>query len=175
MRFLGIQTFCKNFSVIVEPLTSLLRKRQTFTWSKECQDAFVVLAAPDFTREFKLAVDASDIGAGAVLLQEDFNGIDRPICYYSKKFSKSQRNYCTTEKKLLALVLALHHFDVYLTAAEYSLVVFTDHNPLTFLHKLKNKNQRLMRWSLMLQQYNLVMKHIKGPDNIIVDTLSRAG
>ena len=71
-----------------------------------------VLAAPDFTKEFKLAVDASDIVAGAVLLQEDSSGIDHPVCYYSKKFTKSQRNYCTSEKELLALVLALQHFDI---------------------------------------------------------------
>jgi len=158
-----INIFVKT-SVIVEPLTSLLRKRQTFIWSKEYQDALVkailmhkpVLVASDFIREFKLAIDASDIGAGTMLLQEDFNEIDRPIYYYSKKFTKSQCNYCTSEKELLALVLALQHFDVYLTAAEYLLAVFTDHNPLTFLHKLKNKNRCLMRWSLMLQQYSIV-------------------
>ena len=63
-----------------------------------------VLAAPEFTGEFKLAADASGIGAGAVLLQEDSNGIDHSVCYYSKKFTKSQRNYCTSEKELLALV-----------------------------------------------------------------------
>lgn len=72
-------------------------------------------------------------------------------------------------------MLALQHFDIYVTVAEHPLVVFTDHNPLTFLHKLKNKNQRLMRWSLMLQQYSLDVKHIKGPDSIIADALSPAG
>ena len=64
-----------------------------------------VLAIPGFTREFKLAVDASDVEVGAVLLQEDSNGIDHPVCYYSKKLTKSQCNYCTSEKELLALVV----------------------------------------------------------------------
>ena len=104
-----------------------------------------VLSAPDFTKEFKLAVDASGIVAEAVLLQEDSSGIDHPVCYYSKKFTKSQHNYCTSERELLALVLALQHFDIYVTIADYSLVAYMDHNPLTFLHKLKNKNQRPMR------------------------------
>ena len=189
MRFLGMagyyRRFCKNFSVIVDPLTNLLRKKQVFVWSPDCQVAYSkvkailmnqpVLAAPDFTKNFKLAVDASDIGAGAVLLQEDLHGIDHPICYYNKKFSKSQRNYCTSEKELLALVLALQYFEIYVTATVSPIVVYTDHNPLTFLHKLKNKNQRLMRWSLMLQQYCLDMKHIRGQDNVIADALSRAG
>ena len=45
-----------------------------------------------FDKSFKLAVDASDIGAGAVLIQEDNNGVDHPVSYFSKKFNKQQRN-----------------------------------------------------------------------------------
>ena len=137
MRFLGkagyYRRFCKNFSVIVDPLTNLLRKKQVFVWSPDCQVAYSkvkailmnqpVLAAPDFTKNFKLAVDASDIGAGAVLLQEDLHGINHPICYYSKKFSKSQHNYCTSEKELLALVLALQYFEIYVTATVSPIVI----------------------------------------------------
>jgi len=105
-----------------------------------------VLMAPNFGRSFKLIVDASDIETGAVLMQEDDNQIDHPICYYSKKFNASQRNYCTNEKELLGLVLALQHFDIYVTAAaEGPVVVFTDHNLLVYLRNLKNKNQRLLQ------------------------------
>ena len=189
MRFLGMagyyRRFCKNFSSIVEPMTKLLGKSQSFVWSNACQEAFEkikgilmckpVLMAPDFGRSFKLIVDASDIGTGAVLVQEDDNHIDHPICYYSKKFNASQRNYCTSEKELLGLILALQHFDIYVTAAEGPVIVFTDHNPLVYLKNLKNKNQRLLRWSLLLQQYCLEIKHIKGRDNVIADALSRAG
>ncbi|MDA3067896.1 Ty3/Gypsy family RNase HI domain-containing protein [Campylobacter sp. JMF_01 NE2] len=132
-----------------------------------------VLLAPDFNKCFKLAVDASDVGAGAVLIQEDDNGIDHPVCYFSKKFNTQQRNYSTIEKECLALILAIQHFEVYLTSSPMPIVVFSDHNPLSFLHKLKNKNQRLLRWSLMLQEYNLEIRHIKGRDNIIPDALSR--
>ena len=78
--------------------------------------------------------------AGAVLFQEDDRGIDHPLCYFSKKFTTTQKRYCTTEKELLALVLALQYFEIYVTAAEGPIVIFTDHNPLTFLHKVKNKN-----------------------------------
>ena len=189
MRFLGMagyyRRFCKNFSTIVEPLTNLLHKRREFLWSKECQVAFQkikailthcpILAAPNFTKNFKLAVDASDIGAGAVLLQEDDKSIDHPLCYFSKKFTDTQKRYCTTEKELLALILALQYFEIYVTAAKGPIVIFTDHNPLTVLHKIKNKNQRLMRWSLLLQQYCLDIRHISGRDNIIADALSRTG
>ena len=65
-------------------------------------------------------------------------------------------------------------FEVYLTSSPSPIVVFSDHNPLIFIHKMKNKNQRLLRWSLLLQEYNLDIRHIKGKDNIISDALSRA-
>ena len=78
MRFLGMagyyRKFCDNFSVIAEPLTNLLSKRTKFIWTNDCQKAFdilkailknePVLLAPNFAKEFKLAVDASDTGAG---------------------------------------------------------------------------------------------------------------
>ena len=101
MRFLGMagyyRKFCKNFSGIAEPLTNLLKKITKYKWNDKCQDAFdrlkvilkstPVLLAPDFDKCFKLAVDASDVGIGAVLLQEDNNGIDHPVCYFSKRVS----------------------------------------------------------------------------------------
>ena len=118
-------------------------------------DSAPVLAAPDFSAPFKLAVDASDVVAGAVRLQEDNDGVDHRVCYFSKKFSKVQRNYSTIEKECLALLLALQHFEVYVTSLRLPIKVFSDHNPLVFLHKLKDKNQRLLRWSLMLQEYDL--------------------
>ena len=187
MRFLGMagyyRKFCKNFSGIAEPLTNLLKKSTKFKWNDKCQDAFdrlkailksaPVLLAPDFDKCFKLAVDASDVGIGAVLLQEDNDGIDHPVCYFSKKFNKHQKNYSTIEKECLALILGIQQFEVYLTSSISPIVVFSDHNPLSFLHKLKNKNQRLLRWSLLLQEFNLDIRHIKGKDNIIPDALSR--
>ena len=188
MRFLGMAGYyrklCDNFSVIAEPLTSLLSKRTKLIWTNDCQKAFdilnailknePVLLAPNFAKEFKLAFDASDTGAGSVLMQEDGYGVDHLASYFSKKFNKRQKNYSTSEKECLSLILDLQHFEVYLTSSSSPTVVFRDHNPLIFIHKMKNKNQRLLRWSLLLQEYNLDIRHIKGKDNIISDTLSRA-
>ncbi|CAB3998780.1 Transposon Ty3-I Gag-Pol poly [Paramuricea clavata] len=172
-----------HFSSITEPLTQLLRKDMKFVWTEQCQKAFEklkamlqnapVLSAPDFNRPFKLAVDASDVAAGAVLLQEGQFGVDHPVCYFSRKFNKHQRNYSTIEKECLALVLALQHFEVYVSSTSVPLEVFSDHNPLMFLHKMKNKNQRLLRWSLVLSEYDMKMEHIKGRDNLLADCLSQ--
>ena len=103
-RFLGMagyyHGFCPNFSTIVTPLTNLLSCKEKFVWSPEGVTAFdsvkdllchaPVLSAPIFSLSFKLEVDTSDVGAGAVLLQEDETGVDHPVCYFSKKFSKWQ-------------------------------------------------------------------------------------
>ena len=131
MRSFGMagyyRKFCNNFSVMTEPLANLLSKRMRLKWTSDCQNALdklkailksePVLLAPNFNKEFKLAVDASDVGAGGVLLQEDDNGVDYPVCYFSKKFNKHQTNYSTVEKECLSLILALQHFEVYLTSS----------------------------------------------------------
>lgn len=155
-----------------------------FEWSVECQHAFEsaksllcstpVLAAPNFSRPFKLEVDASATGAGAVLLQDDEEGVCHPVCYFSAKFKPHQLNYSTIEKEALALLLALQHFEVYVGSSASPVTVFTDHNPLVFLNRMYNHNQRLMRWALLAQDYNLMIIHKKGTDNIVADALSRS-
>lgn len=186
-RFLGMsgyyRSFCKNFAAIVSPLTDLLSTSRRFVWTPECMEAFnaakdllctaPVLSAPNFSQQFKLQVDASAVGAGAVLMQEDEGGIDHPVSFFSKKFNKCQRNYSVIEKEALALLLALQHFEVYLGGSDAPILVYTDHNPLVFLNRMSNTNQRLMRWSLIVQEYHLDIRHKKGADNIIADALSR--
>lgn len=97
----------------------------------------------------------------------------RPVCFFSKKFNRYQSNYSVIEKEALALIWALQHFEVYVGGVA-PLVVYTDHNPLTFLKSLKTPNQRLVRWALFLQAYNLDIRHVKGVSNVQADALSRA-
>lgn len=169
---------------MVSPLTDLVSPLKPFIWSPACQVAFEsakallcsapVLAALNFERPFKLEVDASSCGAGAVLLQEDGHGVDHPVCYFSRKFNRHQTHYSTTEKEALALLLALQHFEVYVGSSVLPVQVFTDHNPLVFHSQMRNSNQRLMRWSLLLQDFNLEISYKKGKENVLADNLSRA-
>lgn len=113
MRFLGLvgyyRAFCRNFSTVVAPLTDLLKDKVKYVWSPECQRAFAsvkailceapVLTAPRMGDAFKLQVDASHVGAGGVLLQEDAFGVDKPVCFFSKKFNRHQLNYSVIEKE----------------------------------------------------------------------------
>lgn len=108
-RFLGMvgyyRGFCQNFATVAMPLTNLLSVKVPFLWTESSQQAFEaakvllcsapVLAAPRFDEPFQLAVDASDCGAGAVLLQSGPSGVDHPVCYFSKKFSRPQMAYST--------------------------------------------------------------------------------
>ena len=107
------------------------------------------------------------------MLQEDDNDVDHSVCYFSKRFNKHQRNYSTIERECPSLVLAFQYFEVYLASSVAPIVIFSDHNPLTFIYKMKNKNQRLLRCSHMLQAHNLDIRHIKGKNNIIPDGLPR--
>lgn len=186
-RFLGMsgyyRAFCKNFSTVVTPLTNLLSPKVPFQWSPRCQEAFdnvklllassPVLSAPNFDRPFSVAVDASESGAGAVLLQVGSDDVEHPVAYFSKKFNRHQQVYSTVEREALALILAVQHFEVYLGSSLSPITIFTDHNPLVFIDRMRNQNQRIMRWSLILQQYPLKIQHIRGKDNLVADALSR--
>lgn len=91
------------------PLTELLKAKVDFVWSSECQQAFdsvksllcssPMLAAPCFDKPFTLQVDASQVGAGAVLLQDDDQGVGRPVSFFSRKFNCHQSHYSVIEKE----------------------------------------------------------------------------
>lgn len=166
-------------SAVAGPLTDLLSPKRRFHWSESCKHAFDSIKAlltnvPKFDQPFKLSVDASNAGAGAVLLQEGDDGLDHPVSYYSKKFSRHQVIYSTIEKEALALVLALKHFEVYVGSSVAPVTVFTDHNPRVFIHQIRNTNQRLMHWALSLQNFVIEIHHVRGKENVLADALSRA-
>ena len=187
-HFLGMigyyRLFCKNSSSVAAPLTALTSPLKPFVWSSECQQSFEslkgilsctpVLSAPNFSLPFKLEVDASAVGAGAALLQEDDQGIDHPVSYFSRKFNKQQLRYSTIEEEALSLVFALQHFEVYLGSSVKPIKVFTDHNPLVFLSRMYNHNQRLRRLALIVQDFNFEISHKKGSENVLADALSHA-
>lgn len=144
LRHIGYyRRYLKNFATAVTPLTELLKKDSKYVWTSECESSFQrakdilinypVMLAPDFEKPFAVAADASNVGAVAVLLQEDDQGVEHPICYFSKKFNSAQKNCSIVEKELLALVLALQHFSVYVPPYGPCAKIYTDHHPLVYL------------------------------------------
>ena len=133
-----------------------------------------VLRTPDHLKPFVLYIDASINGVGAVLLQlDEFTNIHHPVSYFSSKLKPHQKNYSTIELETLALVMGLKKFDCYLNRHPSPIKVYSDHNPLIFLSRMQNTNQRLLRWALQVQQYHLDLHHVKGSENIVADALSR--
>lgn len=121
------------------------------------------LRASDFEKTFKLIVDATDIYAGGVLLQEHANGM-----LLFEDIWQAREKLLYIWEICPCFDYFFQHFEVYLGT---NIQVFTVQNILTFLHEMKNKNQRLVRWSLFLQDLIIEIKHIMGKDNVIVDSL----
>ena len=114
--------------------------------------------------------DANDLAIGAVLGKRE----DRKphvVYYASKTLNEVQRNYTTTEKELLAMVYALDKFRAYLVGS--NIVIFTDHSALKYPLTKQNAKARLIRWVLLLQEFNLQIKDKKGVENVVADHLSR--
>ena len=114
--------------------------------------------------------DTSDFAIGAVLGQRE-DGKPYVVYYASKTLNEAQRNYTTIEKELLAVVYALDKFRAYLV--ELVIVIFTDHSTLKYLLTKQDAKARLIRWVLLLQEFNLQIKDKKGVENVVADHLSR--
>ena len=185
--FLGLigyyRNFIPNFSAVSAPLSDLTKKGQPnkVRWQDEQENAFnaliqelsksPILCLPNFERQFILRTDASDLGIGAVLLQE--NGEYKlPVAYASKKLLDRERRYSVIEKECFAIVWAVKKFMNYLYGKEF--VLETDHRPLTYLNTAKVANARLMRWALALQPFKFRVENIKGVENVGADFLSRS-
>lgn len=130
-----------------------------------------VLRLPDHDKPYILRTDASDVGLGAVLLQEHEDGV-YPVLYLSRKLNGPEKNYCVIERECLAIVWSVSKLQVYLYGKSF--VLQTDHRPLLFLDQAKQTNARVMRWALAPQSYKFRTESIKGSDNVGADYLSRS-
>lgn len=149
-RFLGLvgyyRSFCKNFSTAVVPLTDLLKGEEKYVWSPSCQPAFdnvkSVLSSPPLHARIDLSnctwMQVMQVQVLCCFRVMTVVSTD-PMRFYSKKFRSFQLNYSVIEKETLC---TLRHFEVYLNSNSVPLVVYTDHNPITFLHSLQCPNRR---------------------------------
>ncbi|GJW72126.1 reverse transcriptase domain-containing protein [Tanacetum coccineum] len=172
--------FIQDFSKIAQPMTHLLEKETPFIFSKECIEAFEtltmkltqapILVAPDWDLPFEIMWDASDFSVGAVLGQRKTKHF-QSIHYASKTMTEAQAHYTTTEKELHAVVYALEKFQPYLVLSKS--IVYTDHSALKYLLAKQDAKPRLLRWILLLQEFDVVIRDKKGAENLAADHLSR--
>ncbi|XP_024015893.1 uncharacterized protein LOC112089147 [Eutrema salsugineum] len=172
--------FIKDFSKIARPLTALLCKDAKFEFTDECLAAFEqikhalisapIVQPPDWNLPFEVMCDASDFAVGAVLGQKKDKKL-HAIYYASRTLDDAQRNYATTEKELLAVVFAFEKFRPYLVGSK--VIVHTDHSSLKYFMQKKDAKPRLLRWVLLLQEFDIEVKDKKGVENGVADHLSR--
>ncbi|KAF9756168.1 Transposon Tf2-6 polyprotein, partial [Nosema granulosis] len=163
-----------NLSRLLSNITDKLSKSNPFKWDNEDTQAVdkiisiikeqIKLHHPDISKPFVVETDASDIGLGGVLLQDD-----KIVGLFSYKLHKSEKNYTTTEKELLAIVKTLQHFRSMVLGSK--ITVKTDHNNLLFTTNCLNN--RAQRWKILLDEFGIDLQHIKGKDNAGADFLSR--
>nr|GEX32402.1 reverse transcriptase domain-containing protein [Tanacetum cinerariifolium] len=146
----------------------------------ECVDAFntlkkklieaPILVVLDWNLLFELMCDASDFAIGAVLGQRKTKHF-QPIHYASKMMTEAQIHYTTTEKEMLDVVYAFEKFRPYLVLSKS--IVYTDHSALKHLLNKQDTKPRLLRWVLLLQEFDITILDKKGYENLAADHLSR--
>lgn len=190
--FLGLsgyyRKFIADYAIFTKPLTIFLRGEnglvkanqsgkiainldqpalESFNKIKILLQEKIELYQPDFKKPFELTTDASNYALGAVLSQDK-----HPITFISRTLNKTEQNYATNEKEILAIVWALQKLRNYLYGIA-NLTIYTDHQSLIHSISEKNPNNKLKRWKNFIAEFGAEIKYKPGLQNIVADALSR--
>ncbi|KAK7604945.1 hypothetical protein V9T40_006131 [Parthenolecanium corni] len=184
--FLGLVNFYRDHipgcAIICEPLHRLTHKDTPFAWGELQERSFemlksriaqhILLTHPDFNKPFYVQTDASLYGIGGYVYQLTDENKPVIVAICSRLLNRAERNYGTYERELLALVHTIRKY--YYMLLGHSIYLITDHQALVHLKGENNFKERLNRWRIELQNFNIVnICHVPGDKNIIADTLSR--
>jgi transposase InsO family protein len=184
-QFLGTCNFHNRFIVgyanYVAPLLPLLKQGTKWKWTaaeqaafedlRECFASTIHLVHPNQDLPYAIYTDASKYGISSVLSQKNESGENHIVSTASRVLTPTEQKYSTCEQELLAVVYALQKFRMYVFG--HQITVFSDNKALSFLKKCNLTSNRITRWILQLQEYDLNIIHIKGSDNFLADALSR--
>lgn len=187
--FAFVRGWLADASTTSAPLTDLLSesaKRRGFHWGKEQEDALAALkllvqtaptlAKPDYSRPFRIYVDASDVGVGAVLVQllpNPLTGKEElaAIAYKSRRFSDRERRWPVGEREAFGCKYGLENFREYILQHP-DVTLFCDHHNM--LNMWSCASAKITRWRLYMQQFEpFKIVHVEGRHNDCADALSR--
>ena len=188
-RFLGMANhlakFIPTMAETTKPLRDLLIKKNAWNWGDSQQQSFnkvkqVLSSAPtlalyDPQLETVVSADASSYGLGAVLIQKQSDGSQRPVVYASRSLTPTEQRYAQIEKEALALTWACERFEEYLLGMKFHLN--TDHKPLVSILGSKGLNDlpvRVQRFRMRLMRFQFSISHVPGKELATADALSRA-
>lgn len=183
-QFLGMcgyyRKFVPRFAIIAEPLTKLTRKNIPFEWNIEQKEAFqdlltklaenATLSHFNHHDSLMLKTDASRKGIAGILLQMQ-QGEWKIITCISRRLNTSETNYGITDLEGLAVVYSVQRLRNYLLGKHFEIIV--DHCALCVLNKRTPHSARLIRWQLILSEFDFTIKYTKGSLHEDVDCLSR--
>ena len=146
-----------------------------YNWNQSCQQAFEevkgrlnttpMLITPNWKMELHVHCDASNIAIGAVLAQNLHGDRDSPIYYASRLLNSAEKNYSTTKREALAMIYSVGKFMHYLPANHF--VFYLDHQALIYLVNRQVVSERIARWMLLLQEYDLAIPCRSALDGFI--------
>nr|GEZ77476.1 retrovirus-related Pol polyprotein from transposon 17.6 [Tanacetum cinerariifolium] len=161
---------CEDTKLALNWEKSHFMVKEAFRNLKENLTEASILIASNWDQPFELMCDASDFAIGSVLGQR----VEKhfwPIHYARKTMTQAETNYTTTEKEMLAVVYAFEKFRSYLIINKS--IVYTDHSALKYLFAKKDEKARLLRWILLLQEFDFKVIDTKEAENYAAEHLSR--
>lgn len=167
--------FIRNYGAISKPLTTMLKK-DSFRWTPASEEAFVklklalqsapVLALPDFSKPFEIETDASAVGIGAVLMQQN-----HPIAFISQTLSHRHQVLSAYEKELLAILFAVKKWHYYLVDRRF--IIRTDQQSLKYLLEQRITTPLQHTWLTKLLGFDYEIVYKAGKENVVADALFR--
>src|SRR5258705_5021062 len=177
------QRFLQNFSEVAHPLHVLTQKSKDWSWGTAEQQAFnalkntvtsaPMLAFPSRSGLFCLECDASNFTTGAVLSQQQEDGLFHLIGFMSKSFSDTEWNYQIHDKEMLVIMHALEEWRHFLEGSNQKFEIHMDHKNLSYFQEAHKLNHHQAQWSLYLSRFNFILTHKPGRQMGRPDTLSR--
>ena len=124
-----------------------------------------VLRSPELDKQFEVEVDASGYAIGAVLLQRKEDGKKHPIAYYSATLNAAERNYDIYELEYLAIHRACMHWRPFLAGSPHKVIIWSDHQNLTYWKDPQKLSRRIARQRLDLMEFDIEIRHLPGRAN----------